>query len=184
MRGCGLKFRPCMVLAALVASSSMRGCGLKLIQHIPTVGICIVILYARMWIEMKSFPGKTIPGWSSSMRGCGLKSYCPCQSQHTPDVILYARMWIEILGLCPSARTSGRHPLCEDVDWNNIKDQHSLWSPCHPLCEDVDWNRRNLYIVCPEVGSSSMRGCGLKCVVNNVSCLYKRSSSMRGCGLK
>ena len=53
-----------------------------------------VILYARMWIEIRLQR-------SEYLGGC---------------VILYARMWIEMSRQPPDTVMSLRHPLCEDVD--------------------------------------------------------------------
>ena len=101
-------------------SSSMRGCGLKCWGlHVVTT-YRLVILHARMWIEMVSPAARAASSrrhppcedvdWnynqvlphaacheSSSVRGCGLKYFVVDWPRHRLPVILYARMWIEIL---------------------------------------------------------------------------------------
>ena len=100
------------------------------------------------------------------------------------SVILYARMWIEMPGIASlTPRSTGHplcedvdwnwscflmvscsscHPLCEDVDWNLLRPHEYHHTIGHPLCEDVDWNYESVFHSCSQIGSSSMRGCGLK----------------------
>ena len=54
----------------------------------------LVILYARMWIEI----------------------FCRLAKYFLKQVILYARMWIEITDVPRSESVPDGHPLCEDVD--------------------------------------------------------------------
>ena len=54
----------------------------------------------------------------------------------------------------------------------------------HPLCEDVDWNAPVGADSSAACRSSSVRGCGLKCIGRKRMIEVEMSSSMRGCGLK
>ena len=79
---------------------------------------CEVILFVRMWVEIKLKPGAFPWLQSSSSWGCELK-YVWC---------------------CDLVNRVG-HPLREDVSWNKLwLDNSSTGSNRHPLREDVSWN--------------------------------------------
>lgn len=96
-----------------VASSFVRGCGLKL--------FCFQLVF--------------MGNMSSSMRGCGLKyGLCLPRRSHA-GVILRARMWIEMARTASILRLVSRHPPCEDVDWNFQQLAILPCRLCHPPCE-------------------------------------------------
>ena len=162
VRGCGLKYHSNATRTPCQQSSSVRGCGLKLKSFIVFLNFLLVILRARMWIEIGYMAG-VYANW---------------------DVILRARMWIEISLTSLHWAMRSRHPPCEDVDWNVLRriKQYIPTShpPCedvdwntqqgtqmliqarHPPCEDVDWNRKPRIPSYGKITSSSVRGCGLK----------------------
>ena len=120
-----------------------------------------VILFVRMWVEI-SFSRYAVP---------------------TQPVILFVRMWVEITEQ-ENASVEQRHPLREDVSWNNVYDDLKQKLMGHPLREDVSWNTASALFLLPpfvilfvrmwvemygykarpsEHWSSSSWGCELKC---------------------
>ena len=124
-------------------------------------GELVVILYARMWIEMIITPTYEYENMtSSSMRGCGLKYFLLLVLWNMLGVILYARMWIEInrTSLFPASV----YVILYARMWIEIMTRRykfyvntvilyaRMWieisrrvvmsssSRSHPLCEDVD----------------------------------------------
>ena len=101
-----------------MASSSSWGCELKYYCLVVESSLDCVILFVRMWVEI------TIRCW------------LPCSVR----VILFVRMWVEIPLRQPNQLLQSRHPLREDVSWNDAENAKGGESISHPLREDVSWN--------------------------------------------
>ena len=145
--------------------------------------VTVVILFVRMWVEIRldSIEDKSLS--SSSSWGCELK--CNQGNRYFVPfcVILFVRMWVEILVFLSGVFGTFRHPLREDVSWNSVSFLHPFWPYRHPLREDVSWNTGAPWIAsgisvilfvrmwveistsfwyCSTVSSSSSWGCELK----------------------
>ena len=100
----------------------------------------IVILFVRMWVEifmrriiwMKNLVILFVRMWVEITIRCWL----PCSVR----VILFVRMWVEIPLRQPNQLLQSRHPLREDVSWNDAENAKGGESISHPLREDVSWN--------------------------------------------
>ena len=154
---------PCLSATLLLLSSSSWGCELKYLNQKGLYRPHIVILFVRMWVEMRSCVGslrsahchplREDVSWnirpqdnnvvhvsSSSSWGCELKSRSSL-GYTIIVVILFVRMWVEML-IVSETDARIRHPLREDVSWN------SWWNAFE---RSVKW-------------SSSSWGCELKCI--------------------
>ena len=115
--GCELKWLLCLSLPRYRSSSSSWGCELKCMScHLRKNYLChplredvswntfspqvvifsTVILFVRMWVEIKMRCGllRNLP--SSSSWGCELKYRTDTQAETAGVVILFVRMWVEI----------------------------------------------------------------------------------------
>ena len=144
------------------ASSSVWGCGLKLVYDVPVLALechppCEDVDWNHYAAGIDDLAGR-----SSSVWGCGLK--CPGTSHCKPSskVILRVRMWIEIVSAPILSTIALCHPPCEDVDWNWWWRLRRRRRRRHPPCEDVDWNRIAACTLAISIPSSSVWGCGLK----------------------
>ena len=99
-----------------------------------------VILFVRMWVEIKHTLATDYEMWSSSSWGCELKCDISMELVLNGNVILFVRMWVEI--------------------WVSMSVITIEW--CHPLREDVSWNDLVIVLVFVTCMSSSSWGCELK----------------------
>ena len=96
VRGCGLKYAIACRKGKCREPSFVQGCGLKLRKILLRPHDILVILYARMWIEILSFQSRSHTGAGHPL----------CED-------------VDWNNQCFPGRTiSKSHPLCEDVDWN------------------------------------------------------------------
>ena len=146
--------RRAVVWACACASSSMRGCGLKLFPSYRIGYPAGVILYARMWIEI------------GTARRCNTRR----------TVILYARMWIEIKATHYQKAYYTSHPLCEDVDWNIRRSRKTLAWLRSSSVRGCGLKSAVCREACRFYQSSSVRGCGLKLVLVHVPVIYHQVS--------
>ena len=103
----------------MLSSSSSWGCELKLIYHTFNVLKYKVILFVRMWVEirlqrhrMNSLPRHPLRedvSWNALLLTVVVLD---------APVILFVRMWVEITDCFAAFKTSAGHPLREDVSWN------------------------------------------------------------------
>ena len=77
-----------------------------------------------------------------------------------------------------------RHPLREDVSWNNTTYKYLAELNGHPLREDVSWNTVKESWWSRLTMSSSSWGCELKLPQSRVNVGFSLSSSSWGCELK
>ena len=81
-------------------SPSLRGSGLKYWKEYPKLGMQIVSLFTREWIEIPCFVFLFYACFSSpSLRGSGLKYLMDYGDEVEIYVSLFTREWIEMLSL-------------------------------------------------------------------------------------
>ena len=128
------------LFSGFVASPSLRGRGLKYLQHEYSYSSQYVALFTRAWIEMTFF--LTI--------------------RFAMPVALFTRAWIEIKTTSWNSLFVARRPLYEGVDWNIFPAKPASVFKSRPLYEGVDWNfgtGKSQFMI---VMSPSLRGRGLK----------------------
>ena len=148
-----------------------------------TTTVTNVILFVRMWVEIHTCTNEEKEATSSSSWGCELKYPFPgMQYPHNRS----SSSWGCELKYCfySGYTCKSRHPLREDVSWNNVYDDLKQKLMGHPLREDVSWNTASALFLLPpfvilfvrmwvemygykarpsEHWSSSSWGCELKC---------------------
>ena len=99
--------------------SSVRGCGLKLLSPVSISSADIVILCARMWIEIsRAMPMYSLWSRHPLCEDVDWNFMTTFFSVTFPPVILRERMWIEMESKGGRSERKESHPPCEDVNWN------------------------------------------------------------------